>query len=62
MGAFLYRLEQEDGTPADPPKFRTAVPDVEGGRHDPLGTRTFWVVGVRDNDADQPPARIVEDV
>jgi hypothetical protein len=22
LGAFLYRLEQEDGTPADPPTFR----------------------------------------
>jgi hypothetical protein len=27
MGAFLYKLEQADGTPADPPLFRAAVPN-----------------------------------
>jgi hypothetical protein len=31
MGAFLYRLEQEDGTPADPPTLKTAVPDWRSG-------------------------------
>jgi hypothetical protein len=27
MGAFAYRLEQADGTPADPPTLRMAVTD-----------------------------------
>jgi hypothetical protein len=25
---FTYKLEQADGTPADPPTVRTAVPDI----------------------------------
>jgi hypothetical protein len=37
MGAFLYRLEQEDGTPADPPTLTTAVPDWRPGDTIPLG-------------------------
>jgi hypothetical protein len=39
MGAFLYRLEQEDGTPADPPTLRTAGADVAHRRHDPAGSK-----------------------
>jgi len=26
MAGFTYRLEREDGTPADPPTFETATP------------------------------------
>jgi hypothetical protein len=29
--AFTYTLEQEDGTPADPPTLRTAVPTWNAG-------------------------------
>jgi hypothetical protein len=29
--AFIYRLELEDRTPADPPSYRTAVPDGNPG-------------------------------
>jgi hypothetical protein len=61
MGAFLYRLEQEDGTPADPPTLRTAVPNWSEGDTIPLGGRTLRVVAVRDDDADQPPVLVVED-
>jgi hypothetical protein len=37
MGAFLYRLEEEDGTPADPSTLRTAVPNWSAGDTIPLG-------------------------
>jgi hypothetical protein len=62
MGAFLYRLEQEDGTPADPPVLRTVVSAWSPGDSIPLGGRTLRVVEVRDDDADQVPALVVEDV
>ena len=32
--AFTYKLEHEDGTPADPPTFRTAVPTWNAGEGD----------------------------
>jgi hypothetical protein len=48
MGAFLYSLEQEDGTPADPPTLKTAVPDWRPGDTIPLGReRTLRVVETR---------------
>jgi hypothetical protein len=62
MGAFLYRLEQKDGTPADPPTLKTAVPDWRPGDTIPLGGRTLRVLAVRDDDADQAPALVVEDL
>jgi hypothetical protein len=62
MAGFTYRLEQEDGTPADPPTFRTAVPNWRPGDTIPLGAgRTLRVIAIRDNDADQPPALVVEE-
>ena len=62
MGAFLYRLEHEDGTPADPPTLRTAVSAWSPGDTIPLRPdRTLRVLGVRDDDADQPPVLVVED-
>ena len=36
--------------------------DVEPRRHDRIGRRTLRVLGVRDDDADQPPALVVEDL
>jgi hypothetical protein len=59
--AFIYRLELEDGTPADPLTIRSA-PGVMWSVGDalPLGGRTLRVVAVRDDDADQPPALVVE--
>jgi hypothetical protein len=62
MGAFLYRLEQEDGTPADPPTLKTAVPEWRPGDTIPLGGRTLRVLAVRDDDADQAPVLVVEDL
>jgi hypothetical protein len=37
MAGFTYRLEHEDGTPADPPTFRTVVPTWKAGDEIPLG-------------------------
>ena len=58
-----FRLELEDGTPADPPTFRSA-PGVswKAGDSIAIGRRTLRVLGVRDDDADQPPALVVEDL
>jgi hypothetical protein len=62
MGSFAYRLELQDGTPADPPSFRTAVPTWRPGDTIPLGGRTLRVVAVRDDDADQAPVLVVEEI
>jgi hypothetical protein len=61
--AFTYKLELEDGTPADPPTFGSA-PGVswKAGDTIAIGRRTLRVLGVRDDDADQPPALVVEDL
>jgi hypothetical protein len=46
--AFTYRLEQEDGTPADPPTLHTAVPTWHAGDTIPLGAgRTLRVIATR---------------
>lgn len=45
--AFHYRLEHQDGTPADPPTFHTAVPNWRPGDVIPLGPgRTLRVVEI----------------
>jgi hypothetical protein len=56
--AFAYRLEH--GTRADPPTFRTAVPNWRAGDVIPLPHQSLRVVEVRDDDADQPPVLVVE--
>jgi hypothetical protein len=58
---FTYKLEHEDGTPADPPTLRTAVPNWSIGDTIPLGGRTLRVVEVRDDYADQPTVLVVQD-
>ena len=58
--AFLFRLQLEDGTPADPPTFRTAVPNWRAGDVIPLGHRSLRVVEVLDDDVEQAPKLIVE--
>jgi hypothetical protein len=60
--AFLFRLQTEDGAPAEPPRLESAVPNWRAGDTIPLGRRTLRVVGVRDDDADQPPVLVVEDM
>jgi hypothetical protein len=37
MGAFAFKLEREDGTPADPPTLKSAVPNWSAGDTIPLG-------------------------
>jgi hypothetical protein len=58
---FTFRLLQEDGTPADPPTLKAAVPNWRAGDTIPLGERTLRVVDVRDDDADQAPVLVVEE-
>jgi hypothetical protein len=60
--AFLFRLETTDGAPAEPPTLKSTVPNWGPGDTIPLGRRTLRVVGVRDDEADQPPALIVEEM
>jgi hypothetical protein len=45
-----------------PSHLTSAVPNSAPGDTIPLGQRTLRVVGVRDDDADQPPVLVVEDV
>jgi hypothetical protein len=46
--AFKYRLELENGEPADPPTIEAAVPNWAPGDTIPLGAdRSLWVVGIR---------------
>jgi hypothetical protein len=59
---FLFRLQTEDGAPADPPTLDSATPNWRAGDTIPLGGRALRVVGVRDDDADQPPVLVVEDM
>jgi hypothetical protein len=62
MAGFLFRLETTDGAAADPPTLESAVPNWKAGDSIHLGTKTLRVVGIRDDDADQPPVLVVEDV
>jgi hypothetical protein len=47
-GAFIFKLEMADGTPADPPLLHTAAPTWEAGDTIPLGRdRDLRVIEVR---------------
>jgi hypothetical protein len=59
--AFMFKLRLEDGTPADPPRLETAVPNWRSGDTIPLGGRTLRVLAVRDDGADQAPVLVAED-
>jgi hypothetical protein len=61
MPGFTFKLEQEDGTPADPPALHTAVPNWEVGETIPLGRdRTLRVVEIRAATAEENPVLVVE--
>ncbi|RPJ83727.1 MAG: hypothetical protein EHM13_06765 [Acidobacteria bacterium] len=47
--AITFKLEHPDGTPADPPTLRSAVPDWAIGDKIPFGPskRSLLVVGIR---------------
>ena len=62
MAGFLFRLETEDGAPAEPPTLSSAVPNWRAGDTIHLGKRTLRVIGKRDDDADQPPVLVVEEM
>lgn len=59
---FRFRLQRTDGSPADPPEFATTTLVWKQGDVIPLGGRSLRVLGVRDDDADQPPVLVVEDM
>lgn len=60
LAGFLFRLETEDGAPAEPRQLASVVPNWGVGDTIHLGKRTLRVIGKRDDDADQPPVLIVE--
>jgi hypothetical protein len=55
-------LETVEGKPAEPPRLSSAVPNWRVGDTIPLGHKALRVVGKRDDDADQPPVLVVEDL
>ena len=60
---YHFRLQRTDGSPADPPTYRSSVLNWRQGDKIPLtADRTLRVLGVRDDDADQPPVLVVEDL
>ena len=59
--AFLFRLQTEDGTRAEPPTLSSAVPNWRAGDTIPLGHRALRVVAVRHDEADEPPVLVVEE-
>jgi hypothetical protein len=60
---FTFKLERLDGTPAEPPSIESSVLSWSLGDTIPLGAnRMLQVVRVRDDDADQPPVLVVEDM
>jgi hypothetical protein len=62
MAGFLFRLETADGAPAEPRTLTSAVPNWGPGDTIPLGPRTLRVVGARDDESDEPPVLVVEEV
>jgi hypothetical protein len=60
---YHFRVQRTDGSPADPPTFRSSTLKWQQGDKIYLtGERRMRVLGVRDDDADQPPALVVEDL
>jgi hypothetical protein len=63
--AFTYRLEREDGTPADPPTLKAAVPDWRAGNTIALGPgRIVRVIETRveeGSDGDPVSVLVVEE-
>ena len=59
--AFKFKLEYEDGTPADPPVLHTAVPTWSAGDTIPLSAvRALRVVEIRSPTANENPVLAVE--
>jgi hypothetical protein len=63
MAAFTVKLEQADGTPADPPTIRSAVPNMRPGDTIPIRpSRTLRVVATAASNDDEPFVLVAEDV
>ena len=62
MAGFLFKLETVDGAAAEPSSLSSAAPNWAPGQTIHLGRRTLRVVAVCDDDADQPPVLVVEDL
>jgi hypothetical protein len=62
MAGFLFRLETAAGIAAEPATVSVAVPNMLVGDTIPVGQTMLRVVGKRDDDADQPPVPVVEDM
>ena len=59
---FTFKLEQADGTPADPPTIKSTVTNWRVGETIPLRRdRTLRVVGIVVSAEDEPTVLIVED-
>jgi hypothetical protein len=60
--SFTFRLEQADGTPADPPAIKSTVTNWRVGETIPLcRERTLRVVGIVVSNDEDPSVLIVED-
>jgi hypothetical protein len=62
MAGFRFKLETVEGKPADPPTFSAAVPNWSVGDAIHLGGRTLRVVVRGDDDTDELPVLVVEEV
>jgi hypothetical protein len=61
MAGFTFKLEHEDGTPAVPPMFHTAVPNWQAGDTIPLGRdKSLRVIDIRPEAPDGNPVLVVE--
>jgi hypothetical protein len=59
--AFTFKLEHEDGTPADPPVLHTAASNWSAGDTIRLSAeRVLRVVEIRSSTADENPVLVVE--
>jgi hypothetical protein len=57
-----FKLERLDGTPAEPPTFKTTVLAWSPGDQIPLGSRTLQVVRLRHVDGEELPVLVVADL
>jgi hypothetical protein len=66
MGSFAFKLEREDGSPADPPTLKAAVPNWRAGDLIALGAgRSLRVLDTllrEDSDGDAVMVLVVEPV
>jgi hypothetical protein len=62
MAGFLFKLETVAGEPADPPTVSVAVPNWRPGDTIHARGKTLRVVRHRDDDSDQPPVLVVEEM